>query len=97
MVNDQSGRAWVDKVSFVGSEVTEYGVAREYLPTSITTSKPFDYTNQWLHLQGLKLPDGRDASRVVDPLYSDITPFLSSLPPIKAFMEALEITPPALQ
>jgi hypothetical protein len=81
MSTDKDGNTWIDRVRFADSQPTCFGTDSTLVYSGILTSKPLEYQKQ---------ADGIDPKyvRPSDSKYVNITPFLATLYPIKAYMSA---------
>ncbi len=82
MAYDSSGRVWVDGIRFTDSDINSYGVPGEVIDSGLLTNKPIEYNQQ----TGGFI-QGRD-SIPFNRSYSDITPLLDNLLPIRQFRQA---------
>lgn len=87
---DMQGRAWVRHLHFADSAVNSYGVYSEVLDSGILTSKPLEYSAQ----AGL-LPE--IYRRPFNSQYTDISPTLTLLEPIRRYRAARGLSPLLLQ
>lgn len=87
MAIDPQGRAWVDSIAFSGSEVSSFGTNRMVIDSGVLTSKPLEYNyDQYRQAMGV---EGRDFKQY-DEKYADQSPILSSLLPVRLFLQSLE-------
>ncbi|HPU94831.1 MAG TPA: hypothetical protein PK398_01495, partial [Candidatus Gracilibacteria bacterium] len=85
MAHDSQGRVWVDRINFHNDEYNSYGVVSNLIHSGILTSKPIDYIENTDMF--LEYPRFTGEFRE----YSDITPLIDRMGPIKKFRKQRNI------
>jgi len=91
VAEDGNGRVWIESISFTDSKINSYGVADEFINSGILTSKPLEYHRQ---MQKIAIPGYYNS---FNDTYSDVTPALSLLKPIKDYRKARGLPEPGLK
>jgi len=86
MGEDGQGRSWVRHLYFADSPVNSYGVYSEPVDSGILTSKPLEYRSQAGQLR-------EPYSRPFNGEYTDISPALTLLEPIRRYRAARGFAP----
>jgi len=85
MAHDSQGRVWVDRINFQNDKYNSYGVVSNLIHSGILTSKPIDYTVQIDRVLKYPILAGAFSD------YSDITPLIDRMGPIKKFRQQRNI------
>ncbi len=80
MMHDTNGRAWVERIRIVESEVSAYGTDKQMVYSGVLTSKPVDYDSQ---ADGIPAAMRQDLGNG----YTDITAFLQNFAPIQQYSQ----------
>lgn len=85
IARDKDGRLWIDRIEFADGKITSYGTRSEIILAGALSAKPFDYHSQADNMayKGV-YPDAIE----FDSNYTDVTPLLKRLPPLRRYQEA---------
>lgn len=77
-----TGQIWIESIYYPDSPITSYGTRAEVLNSGALTNKPLEYTKKTENLKDSE-------KKAFNNKYTDITPLLNNLEPIKQYRAAI--------